>query len=56
MNETVKQYQTHQVLTSKNSLTEMNYQFLKIETPPTLTQEQKIDLENLKRKFKENYE
>ena len=33
MNKTVKQYQTHQVLTNKNSLTEMNRLFLKIETP-----------------------
>ena len=32
MNKTGKQYQTHQVLTKKDSLTETNQQFLKIET------------------------
>ena len=33
MNKVVIQYQTHQVLINKKSLTEMNRQLLKIETP-----------------------
>ena len=46
MNQIVIEYQTHQVETNKNCLTEMNCQLLKIETQPnnteqTLTQEQK---------------
>ena len=56
MNKIVIQYQTHQV--STNSLTEINRQLWKIETPynqtlhyseQTLTQEQKVNLENSKR-------
>ena len=55
MNKIVIQYQAHQVLTNKNSLTEMNRQLQKIEmTQPNnpeqiATQEQKVNLENLKR-------
>ena len=56
MNKVVIQYQTHQVLTNKNSQTEINRQLRKIETPhkqtthnQTITQEQKVNLENLKR-------
>ena len=37
MNKIVLQYTTHQVLTNKNSLTEMNSQLLKIETPQNQT-------------------
>ena len=55
MNKTLIQYQTHYVLTNKNSLTEINHQLRKIETPhpnnreQRITQKQKIDFENLKR-------
>ena len=33
MNKIIVQYQTHQQLTNKNSLTEMNRQLRKMETP-----------------------
>ena len=58
MNKIEIQYQTHQVLTNKNSLTEMNGQLLKIEishnqtphnTEQTQAQEQKVNLRNFKR-------
>ena len=37
MNKIVIQYQTHQVLTNKNSLIKMNCQLQKIETPHNQT-------------------
>ena len=37
MNKIVIKYQTHQVLTNKNSLTEMNRKLRKIETPHNQT-------------------
>ena len=62
MNNIVIQYLTHQVLTNKNSPTEMDRQIWKMETPHNLTthnqkknpeqrltQEQQVNLENLKR-------
>ena len=54
MNQTLIQYQTHNVLTNENTLTEMNHHFPKITTltknrEGTLIQEQtKKKLENLK--------
>ena len=58
MNKTVKQDQTHQVLTNMNNLTEMNRQFLKIETTQSWTTESKHQHKNKNklRKLKENYE
>ena len=50
MNKIVIQYQTHQVLTNKNSLTEMNCQLLKTEATQPNNTEQTL------RKFNENYE
>ena len=50
MNKIVIQYQIQQVLTNKNSLTEMSRQLWKIEKSHNQTTlEQKINLENLKR-------
>ena len=37
INKIVIQYQTHQELTNKNSLTEMNHQLWKMETPNNQT-------------------
>ena len=48
MSKTVKQYQTHQVLTNKNSDTKMNLQFQKIETPQPRTIESKHQEKNEK--------
>ena len=41
MNKILIQYQTHQVLTKRNSQNEMNHQFLKIETPHNGTTQSK---------------
>ena len=60
MNKIVIQHLTLQVLTIKNSTTEMNHELRKMETPDnktthnltprtTLSQEQKVNQENLKR-------
>ena len=60
MNNIVIQYQAHQLLTNKNSLTEINREFMIIETPhkqkntqPNKTEQtlnkKKRNLENLKR-------
>ena len=45
MNKIVIHYQTHQELKNKNSLTEMNHQLWKMETPHNQT---KVNLESLK--------
>ena len=40
MNKTVKQYQAHQVLTNKHSLSKMKRKYLKLKTPQPWTTEQ----------------
>ena len=54
MNKIVIQYHTHQVLTNKNSLTEMNCKLLKIEIQHRANTNTRT--KNKFRKFKENYE
>ena len=63
MNKIVIQYQTHKVQTNKNSLTEINRQLPKVETP--ITKQHTIKqywadtntrTKSKSRKFKENYE
>ena len=48
MKKTLIQYQTHKVLRNKNSVTEMNRQLLKIETPHTQTTQRKHKHKNKK--------
>ncbi len=57
MNQTLIQYQTHNVLTNENTLTEMNHHFPKI-TPLTKNREGTLIQEQKKkiRKFKGDYE
>ena len=57
MNKIVIQYQTHRVLINKNSLTKVNRQLWKIETPhkqPRVNTNTRTKSKS--RKFKENYE